>query len=348
MQPHAEINQVYDRPLTQSSNITVETVATASKAVTWINSAIESLIQEKRVELGVAHIKPIDLSIEKAEELRQAIRKDSRWLEGFKALIGVLAPESYRAQNLEGQVSAIQIPWWTTANILRDTDRYNPADDSLAITGRVSHPYITQLRRSNKLPAPTTLIDPMSISGVLLTSDDLLVLGVRAGHTYRDTIMTIPAGFVEPSGAKNPLFNTFYRELAEEIGLSVGHISSAEFIGRVTDHEISKNTSYVVRARTNLSYAQVFDGWMKAIDNREHKFLYPITDNPGDVVKMLQRNKYNPGKALPENPARTTIDNVNTLLPPGIISILLHYVQRLGSSWGREAQELLNGEYRLV
>jgi hypothetical protein len=87
---------------------------------------------------------------------------------------------------------------------------------------------------------------------------------------------------------------------------------------------------------------------MNAIDKREHKLLYPITDNPDDLVKMIQRNKYNPEKASPENPAMTTIDNANTILPPGIISILLHNVQRQGSSWGREVQGLLNGEYKLV
>ena len=264
---------------------------------------------------------------------------------GFRDVVDVLAPE-LKSADLADQMNAIKIPWWNAALLFRDGDRYDRQNNSLDVDARLSHSYITQLMRSGKLPK--TSQDSVSVSNVLITADGLVVLGLRGGHTYSHTLHVVPAGAVEYHSGRNPLFETLDAEFFEETGLVKGQIGSPELIGRIFDGTTSKNTSYVFRSRVKPTFAELLGEWERSIDQREHQYLLAFRDDPQVVLAAIRHRPYNPAKADPVRPSVTTMDNVGSILPPGVATLLTHYAHREGRAWGLKAEGLLNGAYRFA
>jgi len=165
----------------------------------------------------------------------------------------------------------------------------------------------------------------MSVAPILVTLDNKIVLGVRGGHRYSDTIMTVPAGAIEYHSGENPLFETAYAEINEETGLTKEDISNITLIGRVFDHTLQRNSLYVFSAETKLTFAELEQHWNVSKDQMEHKQLIPLDIFPeGNIVNYVMDHLYHPDKINLQNPAATTSDNFGSLLPPGGISLLLY------------------------
>lgn len=329
--PLAKIVEWYDKPLTEDSNIEIEynVAGGIQREVSLLQRAAEVTMNIRREELGISHIRPLHISSELAEILRKNIQGDHKWQKSSEEIVNLLAP------SLSLDAPSIRLPWWNSSLVFRNNtnknDQYDPSNDSLQIKGHFSHSYITQLMRSRR---PSKTYDSASVSNILLTDDNLIVLGYRGGHSYSKTLMTIPAGSLQYCSGKNPLFETLYQEHVEETGLTKDSIISIELLGRVFDHTLSLNSLYVFRTKTQLTFAELLHQWNNSSDKKEHKFLIAIPDDPATVTSFLTDHAYNPGS-----------DNVGTVLPPAAVSLLLHFGHKMGKEWLSQIPENLQTAY---
>ena len=347
MKPLATVEEVYAEPIVDKSNVIVdfEQSEDSRRVILDLGNVVRDIVNAKRESLGFSGIRPIDMSTRQAEQLRSAIKTDSAWIETYKALVDTLSPD-LAVQSLDDQLAAINIPWWNCALLFRENDVYD-SNGKLKIQAQMSHSYITQLTRARKVDSGTDVSknDSMSVSNVLFTADGLIVLGLRGGHSYANTIMTVPAGSIQYHTGENPLFETLSAEFFEELSLSDREIVSTELVGRSYENTISNSSMYVFRSMTNLSFPELQHFWLRSKDQREHKFLIPLLDHPLTILDQIEHNRYDPEKADQRNPSATTIENINTVLPSGAVSLLLHCAQREGMSWASKAEGILNDSY---
>lgn len=360
MPPLAEIVEVYWKPIEYQEQIDVSYTGSTGPdilKVAELTDAIRGIVKQKQRALGIEHIPPLHLSPPQAEELRQAIRNDPAWQDKYVQLVGqvvhtTISERLLVGEELEETISSIHLPWWNSAVVIRKGGRLNKEyyveEDSgssrLDIDVGLSHSYITQLMRAKKLPKIEQ--DSASISNILLTSDGLLVLGYRGGHNLPHTLMTVPAGSLEYH-RNDPLFRTLAKEMDEETGIKPGYFDDGqEFIGRIFDPTLGRNSLYVARSETVLSFEEIKRLWKESRDQREHEDLITIEDDPEKVLALIKQKQYDPTKANGERPGETTPENVGTILPPAAASLLVHYTQREGEEWASHAESVLGGAYR--
>lgn len=359
MPPLAEIVEVYWQTIGFQSQIEVSYTGSTGQGilkVAELTDAIRGIVKQKQRALKIEHIPPLHLSTPQAEELRQAIRTDPAWQDKYVQLVGhlvhtTISEEVLVGDDLQQTISSIHLPWWNNTVVIRKGGRlkkeYYVEEDSgcsrLDIDAGLSHSYITQLMRAKKLPKIEQ--DSASISNILLTSDKLLVLGYRGGHNLPHTLMTVPAGSLEYH-PNDPLFRTLAKEMGEETGIKSGYFDEQGFIGRIFDPTLGRNSLYVARSETVLSFEEIKRFWTESRDQREHEDLITIEDDPEKVLALIKQKQYDPTKANGERPGETTPENVGTILPPAAASLLVHYTQREGKDWAREAERVLDGAYR--
>ncbi|MCX6707447.1 MAG: hypothetical protein NT001_04895 [Candidatus Woesearchaeota archaeon] len=310
-----------------------------------VKDRLDILISAKREYLGLSKVKPIHMSRDQAESLRQSLKTDRQWINNFEELIGLLAPK-LNSLTLDEKLAPINIPWWNAGLLFSSRDHYDETAGSLELDATISHSYITQLIRSQKPGEQRG--KTISVSNLLITSDDLIVLGYRGGQNLPDTIMTVPAGSVEYHTGRNPLFESMYAEFAEELGLRKEDMQTIELMGKITTRAFINNPHYTFRSRTRLSFEDVKKVWSESEDQREHKHLVSFPDNPDHMIREIRRLSYDISKANPDKPALTTNENIGKILPQCAAAVLLHYVQREGKEWARMAEEKLGGDYKLV
>lgn len=359
MPPLAEIVEVYWKPIQNQEQIEVSYTGSTGAGILQLaelTDAIRDIVKQKQRALGIEHIPPLHLSPPQAEELRQAIRNDPTWQNKYVQLVGQVVHTTISegllvGEELEETISSIHLPWWNSTVVIRKGGRLNKEyyveEDSgcsrLDIDAGLSHSYITQLMRAKKLPKIEQ--DSASISNILLTSDKLLVLGYRGGHNLLHTLMTVPAGSLEYH-PNDPLFRTLATEMDEETGIKPGYFDEQGFIGRIFDPTLGRNSLYVARSETVLSFEEIKRFWKESRDQREHEDLITIEDDPEKVLALIKQKQYDPTKANVERPGETTPENVGTILPPAAASLLVHYTQREGKDWAQHAEQVLGEAYR--
>ncbi len=345
MNPQAEIAAVYAPPLTRESGITFNYTqgpdASQIERVVVARDAITVIVDQKRSDLGVAHIRPLNLAKDQAQLLRTAIKEDKEWRRLYSEILSTLAPE-LASINLEGQLESMQVPWWNASLLARLDEHYD--NRSLQVEAAFSHSYVESLMYSEEARKKRDL---MSISGVLVTSDEKVVVGLRGGHRFADVVMTTPAGSVEYHSGKNPLFETADAEFMEELNLSNEEIHQLSLLGRVINKTHSQSSLYVFSGKTSLSFLELQNVWGRSKDQMEHKELIAIDNDPKALLEYILAHPYDPAKANQANPAATTPENIGSFLPQGAISILLYGVHTAGQEWKEKTQERLEGWLKL-
>ena len=350
-QPNVYIEKVYDKPLSCKSPIQMNygTPVETRDALFKSHEIIDDLVESYRESLGVSHILPLNMSKDQAEKLRIAIKADPVWKEGLYGVIQAVSPE-FKAVDENLLLGAITIPWWNASVLNRLDDKYS-TKCGLSIDALVSHSYITQLTRSPQVRQVTESTnshinsgEAMSIANVLVTKDNLMVLGLRGGHSYANTLMVTPAGSVEYHSGKNPLFETIYAEHFEELGLAKDQLHDVSLVGRIYD-TTNRLTLYASSSKVDMTFAELLSLWGSAIDNREHKFLVPIPNHPQDAMQFIQSHAFNMNKVDPKSVSLTTPENVNTILPSAVGSILTYFASHEGHLWAKKAEGMLYGDY---
>jgi len=111
------------------------------------------------------------------------------------------------------------------------------------------------------------------VNGVLITSDEKIVLGVRNSIFLDKLISVVPAGHLNADRADDVLNNSFYSELEQELGVKGSDMDVIGLIGH--QHITQGEDTYVFTygARTNLTFDEVKARHPSAKDAFEHSRL---------------------------------------------------------------------------
>ncbi len=217
---------------------------------------------------------------------------------------------------------AIFLPWWNDLLLHISGDKYEKG--MLTLEATTAHSYATQLLRRGKIK--TSPLKAISISNVLITADDFIVLGLRGGYNFADTIMSVPAGSIEYHTGKDPIFESLDAELVEEVGLTKEDVISAELIGKLSGGMIEGNPHYVTRIRTNKSFNDVLNRWNTAIDYKEHRELLAYRDDFNSVCRVIKAKLFDKSKADPDHIEKTTPANTGAILHQCAGALIAHYM----------------------
>lgn len=136
-------------------------------------------------------------------------------------------------------------------------------------------------------------IDPASVDGVLECQDGIIAGRRPATQLYREmglekTIQTIPAGLMisKDFSGKNPILETFYRELKEETALSPDDIENLLLLGFSRDIRY-RGFGANFRYHAPLSFSEVEGRWHQARDRNEYEELIRLPKNPEEIMRYI-------------------------------------------------------------
>ncbi|MBI4147020.1 hypothetical protein HY494_00015 [Candidatus Woesearchaeota archaeon] len=120
----------------------------------------------------------------------------------------------------------------------------------------VTTSYYAQMVRDHGLSG----LKPLTVQGIVRTSDERILVGVRQGFVQNGKVSLMPLGYAAApaEGATgNPLFQQLYAEAAEEIGLTTDNFEDVRLLGYQTDPEFTQGINLVFLAQSKLDAAQV-------------------------------------------------------------------------------------------
>ena len=155
----------------------------------------------------------------------------------------------------------IQIPHWRELVLAFPYD--DPFVDPTGLELDTVTSYHVQAIRKANLKG----ITPVTILGILNTSDNKLVYGIRGGQVGAGQANAVPGGHVTPSikYSTNPIFSSFYDELICETGLMPNEVSKAVLIGHQTDPK-HKSLCFVMDATTPHESGELYEIHRKAFE----------------------------------------------------------------------------------
>ena len=110
-------------------------------------------------------------------------------------------------------------------------------------------------------------ITPIGVEGLILTSDNKFVYGIRGGNVERGKACVSPSGNLSNHHkGNNPLFATFYEELREELGIETRESNDPLLIGYETDPDFSKGVSFVFYMPVRESSQEINEKHEDALD----------------------------------------------------------------------------------
>lgn len=173
------------------------------------------------------------------------------------------------------------------------------------------------------------------VNGVLITSDEKIVLGVRNSKFLNNLISVVPAGSLRADKSDDVLNNSFYSELEQELGVTGKDMDVIGLIGHQRFTKGEDTYVFTYGARTNLTFDQVKDMHPNAKDAQEHsRLLYldntlpaietavaelkdKMTPSTSGSLEILAEHKRNQGSdcgsCASSNTARTYANNVIVL-----------------------------------
>ena len=360
--PWSRINHIFN-PLIKEEDITTifETGLKSVRKTNGIIQDIQDVIDQKIDRLGLTGKKLLTLPKEVREgELGSAIKSDSAWQKAYQELLAHLAP-NLDAGEVASHSEHILRPDWNSPQFGLVGYEFDKENNHLDLRGKVSHAYLSFLSsvrdENGNQVYPDLKLDSMSVVGILVTKDNYLISGLRAGHNFADTIMNIPAGSVEPHSGQNPLYESIDAEFIEELALSRDEWKTTVNSGLVAmteDHASEQKRTYAVfRAETimskkDLTLNEIIKRWKESAEDKgEHRRLEFYPNNPKYVLEKIKHNGFDYANAqLPLS--NTSPENHGTILPQCAINMLAHFAQQSFPEGARNAEEYLEGRYKLI
>ncbi len=210
----------------------------------------------------------------------------------------------------------IKIPWWNEIAGGELEHNFNSGFIDIKLGPR--HSYETQLIRIG-LMLP---IKSVSVGGLILTSDNYLLVGLRGGKTLPNTYH-VPAGALKVTpGLKTgeeSIYDIFRTaEFKPESGIYDADVVKATIHSRTMDYSIERGPMYNFLVMTNLSRDELHRKWSANTnkDKKEHKDLVFIRTTPKEVDTFIRENYV--GDC--ENKVERT-DSEQQLVHPGALAL---------------------------
>lgn len=247
--------------------------------------------------------------------VRERFWHDERFAQAFR-LLGLDYETHHQKANL---------PWWS-AVIAGELEHKIVDDDHVHVVFGPAHSFEVQMMRAGL----TTPVRPASTDGLIVTSDGApyAVIGVRGGHSYRNTYHLVAAGALDaPEGFKRgelSVYDVFReREITPELGIGSAEIKSAQLRSRNIEHLLSNGgVTYLFDVITNLTKDELAERWRnnRSPDKAEHLALVPLYDFPfQDIHEFIERN-YRGAVANKQD----RHDNERYLLHPAALDLAAH------------------------
>lgn len=142
--------------------------------------------------------------------------------------------------------------------------------------------------------------NPIVVQGLIITSDNKIVLGVRNKPKFREKlpdekndfkIMLCPAGYATFNKLGNVL-HPFYKELKEELGLECSDLSKIELLGYNRDLNFTEGIRITFLANTNLTFDLVKKRWNNADNFWEYIELISLEFNKESIIGFLNETDF--------------------------------------------------------
>lgn len=169
-------------------------------------------------------------------------------------------------------------------------------DDGVVTLGLTSGVMAKALQKGYENPTQNPIIQ----QGLTITSDNKIVLGIRAKPSFRANlpdepndykIMLCPAGFAT-FNKDIDLKKSFYVELDEELGLTKGDIAKIIMFGQHKDIGFSKGKRVIYVVHLKIPFDSVVERWKKASHGWEYLDLINIDYNSDSVYNFLITTDY--------------------------------------------------------
>ncbi len=216
-------------------------------------------------------------------EVKNRFYSDSKFQEAF-SLLGVNYDEHHKK---------IYIPWWN--EIGAGEQSHKVLEEGVANSVFVPmHSFETQLNKKGLELG----VNATSTDGLLVTSDNYIALGVRAGSGHPNTYHIIPAGYLQAKDSLRNGLTTIYQgfvedELTPESGVTQEDIVYARPLSRVHDFIISNGgPEFIFYVQTELSKEQLVERWKdsRTKHKAEHSSIEFVPANPDAVNDFLAKN----------------------------------------------------------
>jgi len=132
---------------------------------------------------------------------------------------------------------------------------------------------------------------PAGVLGMTVSLDNKLVLGLRGGKFVAGMIHVVPAGSLvwKEKYDKNPLADSYYEELKDELGIEAEEIDAA-VIGH--DNYLNDSMHFIIKGKSMLDYKDIEERHRHAKDAFEHRMLIGVENSPDAIQSFLKESEY--------------------------------------------------------
>ena len=127
-------------------------------------------------------------------------------------------------------------------------------------------------------------VTPVGVEGLIKTSDQKFIYGLRGGNVKAGNVNIAPAGHCDSKHhGQEAIFAAFYEELREELGMLPEDVSTPLVLGCLTDPDFSRAMSFVFYVKTDLSFEEI---------DRKHQLawrVYTVAKEKGADEKTARR-----------------------------------------------------------
>ncbi len=214
---------------------------------------------------------------DRSDSIRRRFWEDMR----FKDALNVLGHDISQAEK-------IRIPWWNEIAASEAGHEFQGDSATVLLTPR--HSYETQLMRSGV----SIGIRNVSVGGIVITSDGLVAIGLRAGATLPNTYhvaagaLGLTPGIMAGASSMYDFFVAY--ELGPEFGVRRNDVIEASVVSRTETNTGDMDVMYTFHVRTNLGRGALnarYEGNFDA-DRGEHTRLVFIKDDPAALWEFIK------------------------------------------------------------
>lgn len=306
---NASIVDVYRHPISKGE-IAYRVDSTNQSAILESVKTLDSIMEPILTRQGYDFHNILTASKDEYRAIAQEIRGSRAWREVTLPLLKLIGINLTLDQVAEG----IILPTWNEP--LADI-RHRYDGDGLLVQARAIHSYISSLLRTGFVEEYN--LNPAGVVGIVHNQSSM-VLGFRGGQVQRGAKNPLPAGSINPINSSGDLlFDTFYRELGEELGMQGEHIRDLRLVGSTQDHAYTRISLFVFDALTDLTDQEIYARWRSGEDRFEHSDLgfFPYETREG-FQGFLEGNM--PGQE-------------GGLMQLGAVSLLAVGASRFGNDW---------------
>ena len=329
----------YERSLIENCDFIISSENGNEAEYLSIKEDLEEIIYRHKRQFELHDKNMLDINPASAASLKNSIIADKEWQQILDRIINIEDKNINIEYDNIGQI--FHIPWHNELIMMEKEQHYD--GQNLYFSGKLGHSYTTYLNRFLTNEGAKRA----GINSIVITEDNIILLGLRGGNSYSNVIFTMASGGLAYLGNKNPFIETIKKEHQEECHITPEKIDTIELIGRISDDAYS-SPHYIARTKLKITYEHFIEEWEKASDKNEHKRIIALPNDPEAIIEFDKEHKFDASKINIHNPALTSIENYGKILPIASASVLCHHAQNEGLDYIRKIGQELGPTYIFI